>query len=308
MGYAQLQQALFSGAHLDFMDTRTASGNADFQDAEFRGTSLYGAWLPHANLTRALFNTPERGDGSRRLQQITVLREANLDGAIAVDADFQGADLTRAWLRRANLTNAKLNTPVHKFTKRRIEPTTRLTGAHLDGANLTAAHLEAADLGDASLVGARLAGASLAGANLRGAHLEGADLTGANLEAADLRDAWLAGARLDGVKLAGAKLAGAHFRDANLTGVDLHGLDLRQAWLAGARLAGANLAEASLAGAHLEGANLAGSVGLDQAVLHGATYSEATIWPEGFWAPSGLTYVNAHPASSAPAASMRARS
>jgi uncharacterized protein YjbI with pentapeptide repeats len=258
-GLAQLQHAIFSGAHLDYMDCRTKDGHADFQGADFQGASLYGAWLTRADLTRAVLNTPEVADGSRRLQQITLLRDANLDDAILVDTDFQGADLTRASLRRANLTNAKLNTPRNRFTGDRVKPITQLTSARL----------------------------------------QGADLTGANLEAADLSDAWLAGAQLTNATLAWANLSSAHLRGFNLAGLNLQDVDLRGAWLPDAQLAGTNLTGADLSGAHLERADLSSSVGLDQAVLDGASYSEATNWPENFRVPDSLVYVDSRPANSA---------
>lgn len=299
LGLAQLQQAIFSGAHLDFMDCRTRDGHADFQGADFQGASLYGAWLTRADLTGAVLNTPEEGDGSRRLHQVTVLRDANLDDAVLVDTDFQGADLTRASLRRADLTNAKLNAPRNRLTGDRVEPTTRLTGARLHGANLTRANLEGADLSDAWLAEAELTDARLAKASLAGAHLEGANLTAANLEGADLSDAWLSGAQLADARLAKANLSSAHLRGASLAGLNLQDVVLRGAWLADAQFAGTNLTKADLSGAHLEGADLSGAVGLDQAVLDGASYSEATSWPEGFPVPDGLAYVDSRPAAPA---------
>jgi uncharacterized protein YjbI with pentapeptide repeats len=298
-GLAQLQHAIFSGAHLDYMDCRTSHGHADFQDADFQGASLYGTWLTRADLTRAVLNTPEEADGNRRLHQITILRDANLDDAILVGTDFQGADLTGASLRRANLTNAKLNTPRNPLTERRVEPITQLTSAHLDGANLTGANLEAANLSDAWLAGAQLTNARLAEASLLRAHLDGANLTGANLEAANLSDAWLAGAQLTNARLAEANLSSAHLRGSNLAGLNLQDVDLRGAWLADAQFAGTNLTGADLSGAHLEGADLSSSVGLDKAVLDGASYSEATNWPENFWVSGSLVYVDSHPATSA---------
>lgn len=296
LGFAQLQHAILSGAHLDYMDCRTRSGRADFEGAEFRGASLYGAWLSRANLTGAMFNTPEEDDGSRRLHQITDLRDARLVDAILKDADLQGADLTGASLRGADLTGAKLNTPKHRVTGRRIEPTTRLTDARLDGAKLIGANLQAADLGGAWLRDAQLEGATLAEADLSGAHLEGVDLAGVDLQAADLRDAWLHGARLAGVNLARAKLSAAHLRGADLTGLDLRDFDLSGAWLPDARLVDTDLAGADLSGAHLEGADLSGSR-LDGAVLDGATYSDATRWPGNFPLPSGLRHVPTDPAN-----------
>ena len=81
------------------------------------------------------------------------LRKANL-----INADLSGADLSGAYLRKANLINADLNGAY-------------LSGAYLNGANLSGADLRKADL----------SGANLSGAYLNGANLSGADLNGANL-------------------------------------------------------------------------------------------------------------------------------
>ena len=48
-----------------------------------------------------------------------------------------------------------------------------------------------------------------------------------------------------------------------------------------ANLSGANLSGADLSGANLYGANLTGA-NLTGAYLYGATYSQLTLWPEGF--------------------------
>jgi hypothetical protein len=96
---------------------------------------------------------------------------------------------------------------------------------------------------------------------LGGAYLGGADLRGADLRGAYLGGAYLGGAYLYGAYLGGAYLGGAYLYGANLGGADLGGADL----------GGANLGGADLRGADLRGA-----------YLYGATYSQLTLWPEGF--------------------------
>ena len=68
------------------------------------------------------------------------------------------ADLSGAYLRRANLRGADLRGA-------------DLSRAHLSGANLSGAYLRDADLSYADLSGADLSGAHLSGAYLSGAHL-----------------------------------------------------------------------------------------------------------------------------------------
>jgi Pentapeptide repeats (8 copies) len=132
-GHDQLQGVLFSGAHLDFMDSRTNNSYANFQGADFQGASLFGADLNHATLTNAVFSTPINADRTRRRSQMTNLTrvhfgDANLDGAKLQAAILKQADLSRASLIKADLQEADL------------------TGAHLEGANLTGAKLDDAIL------------------------------------------------------------------------------------------------------------------------------------------------------------------
>jgi uncharacterized protein YjbI with pentapeptide repeats len=86
-------------------------------------------------------------------------------------ADLRGADLSGAFLYRANLS-----------------------GADLSGANLMHAELRRATLTVANLSGAALRHADLSRANLAEANLGGADLTDADLRGANLRYANLSGA------------------------------------------------------------------------------------------------------------------
>jgi uncharacterized protein YjbI with pentapeptide repeats len=187
--------------------------------------------------------------------------------------DLGGAHLERARLDGAHLEGARLS-DAH------LERAT-LDGAHLKGANLVRAYFEGANLGGAHLEGANLGGAHLEGANLGGAHLEGANLGGAHLEGANLGGAHLEGANLSGAHLEKARLSGAHLEEANLSGAHLEEANLVRTHLEKARLAGVHLEGAKLAGAHLEEANLT-NAHLGGALLAGATWSNATEWPDGF--------------------------
>jgi uncharacterized protein YjbI with pentapeptide repeats len=160
-GKAWLPRAIFSGAHLDYMDCRVGEGPyANFQGADFQGASMYGAYLDNADLTKAVFNTPAPG-GKLRTSQITDLRDAEFKGAILVEANFTAANLAGAL-----------------FDPSKVR-TTNLTGADFTGANLTGADFTGANLTGADLTGAKLNGANLQGADLRNAKLDGADLKGA---------------------------------------------------------------------------------------------------------------------------------
>ncbi|MGD0526001.1 MAG: DUF2169 domain-containing protein [Polyangiaceae bacterium] len=93
-------------------------------------------------------------------------------------ANFDGADLTDAFLRGSSLKGASFEGA-------------RLDGADLSECDLTGAKLTAAQMKSALLIRTDLSGASLAGANLMEAMLQksrlhGADLSGANLFAANL--------------------------------------------------------------------------------------------------------------------------
>ena len=89
------------------------------------------------------------------------------------ERDLSGFDLTRAFLRRAQLSSADLSSAI-------------LTGADLSDANLTGANLSDANLIGADLSDANLTDADLTDAILTDAILIGADLSDANLTDADL--------------------------------------------------------------------------------------------------------------------------
>jgi hypothetical protein len=142
LGRAQLPGALFSGAHLDYLDVRTGEEPyANFAGAEFKGTSLYGAYFNNVDLSEANFDTPIGADGTLRTTQRTDLRHAHFRGATATSVSFKAADL-----RWANFTATK---------GRRAT----LRGADFRGALLTEADFRGAKIDGVNLTGAILTGA-----------------------------------------------------------------------------------------------------------------------------------------------------
>ena len=132
----------------------------------------------------------------------TYLRRVRLE-----NASLEGADLSHADLRNANLS-----------------------GALLEGADLSSAWLEDADLPGARLAEANLSGATLTRSNLADANLRGANLSGANLIRSNLANANLVGANLTNVDLLNADLTNAQLNYANISGVrgDLDGAQYRR--------------------------------------------------------------------------------
>ena len=162
LGKAWLPGAIFSGAHLDYMDCRVGKGPyANFQGADFQGASMYGAYLDNADLTKAVFNTPVEADKKLRTSQTTDLRDAEFKGAILVEADFTAANLDGAL-----------------FDPSKVRAT-NLSKAKFIGASLVKANFDQANLTGADFTGAKLNGANLQGADLRNAKLDGTDLKGA---------------------------------------------------------------------------------------------------------------------------------
>lgn len=130
-----------------------------------------------------------------------------------VRLDLSGAQLSRAHLQNADLTDS------------------HLAGANLLQANLIGAQLSGADMSESSCLFAICLGANLSGARLYRAKLMGAcflssDLSGADLTGANLTAAFLAHAQLSGAKLVGANLAAANLIDAELSLADLTGATL----------------------------------------------------------------------------------
>jgi uncharacterized protein YjbI with pentapeptide repeats len=134
LGHAKLAGVLFSGSHLDYMDTRTGAGPyADFRMADFQGATLFGAYLNNANLTGAKLNTPRNADGSTREDQRTVLQYTSFRRANLTQADLRASDLAKSDLRAATLKETNL-------------AQASLAGARLEGADFTNAQLAGANL------------------------------------------------------------------------------------------------------------------------------------------------------------------
>lgn len=138
---ANLSNARLSGANL----SSAQLVGADLQGAILQNASLTGADLGDAKLMEADMYAARLG---RVIAIGTQLSFANL-----IKTDWQGSDLTGAYLDHANLSNSNLSA-------------TRLTGAILRSANLENANLRNADLSLADLRGANLNGADFQGAIL----------------------------------------------------------------------------------------------------------------------------------------------
>jgi uncharacterized protein YjbI with pentapeptide repeats len=115
LGPGYLENAIFNGAHLDYLDSGVKEGqaHADLRKADFRGASLFHAILSDVNLSGAMFQAPINEDGSPRPGQPTDLRYADLQRANLTETQFVGtnlqdADLKGAVIKKTNFTHAIL--------------------------------------------------------------------------------------------------------------------------------------------------------------------------------------------------------
>jgi hypothetical protein len=141
------------------------------------------------------------------VQSVQVLLQTKAcPGCDLSGADLQEADLDKAYLEGANLTDALLREA-------------HLNGAILKDAKLSRAHLDQAQLKKAILISAKL----------DGAHLQATDLTEAILNGADLSDAVLQLTELKGSIAYGTHLDRAIFEPISLPDIwsmrDVSGLD-----------------------------------------------------------------------------------
>ena len=173
-------------------------------------------------------------DGNQNV--IRFLSEAKLTGGITgqssisllTQADLQGAHFEGVDLSAIDLSDADLS------------------DAYLSNANMESADLSGADLSNADLSGE----ADLKKADLSGADLSNADLSGdADLEKADLSDAYLSDANLIDAYMVRADLSGADLSSANLASAELAFSDLSDANLSLTNLLATSLIEANLRGA-----------------------------------------------------------
>lgn len=162
-----------------------AAGAAPASCTPGSGAHLAGKHLDDASLQAA---------GSLKCADLTgadlsglSLIQADLSGAVAMNAKFAGAKLGQADLSNANLTGADLHgADLTQAT---------LTDANLSGADLTHANLTQVDAAHVTLTGA-----NLADADATQAHLSGAKLNHANVDGADFTQADLDGTDFDGAK------------------------------------------------------------------------------------------------------------
>ena len=166
-------------------------------------------------------------------------------------ADMRNSDLMGAMLRRADLSDCRLN-PIHLYRADLREA--KFVGSLLNGANLRGADCRDADFSSADMDRIILSDANLTGANLRGANLSRANLDRANLTGADLTGATLNGTALTRSNLSNAILKEADFYEAvfNSTPAD-----------------GADFTGSIMGYTVFQNCNLSGTVGLDS-VRHDA--------------------------------------
>jgi uncharacterized protein YjbI with pentapeptide repeats len=181
-------------AYLDQMSTLMLDTDQDLRNS---GEDSEVQTLARARTATVI----QRLDADRNQNVIRFLTEANLTGdgqssiSLLAEADLQGARLEGVDLSTIDLNGAILGGA-------------NLSEANLSEANLSGANLSGANLNGANLIGANLSEANLSGANLSGAFLDGADLSYADLTDADLSDADLFGADLSDADLSYADLSG----------------------------------------------------------------------------------------------------
>jgi uncharacterized protein YjbI with pentapeptide repeats len=295
---ANLHEADLSGATLSRAILRKADltgailCRADLAEADLRRANLTGVDLskfgstlsdhgPRSGLWKYdLYRDKVPGD----VFGVADLHKADLRGANLTDARLDGANLREANLRGANLTRAKL---VGVDLSRADLRWANLTGTDLNATNLNKVRLHGAVLDQTTQIDAKwrlvweiaTRGASdldLREADLRRAWLAHADLHGADLTEGDLRGVNLAWADLTGAFLREADLRGADLGEANLRGADLRGANLNWANLTGADLTGTQLSAATLYEAEVTPEQLSRAKPLEGAIMPDGTKHD---WP-----------------------------
>lgn len=166
-------------------------------------------------------------------------------------ADMRNSDLMGAMLRRADLSDCRLN-PIHCYRADLREA--RVVNSLLNGANFRGADCRQADFSNSDMDRVILSDANLAGANLRGANL-----SRANLDRADLTGADLTGATLNGTALTRTNLTDAILRES----------DFYEAVFNSTPMTGADFSGSIMGYTVFQNCNLNGSLGLDS-VRHDA--------------------------------------
>jgi len=153
---ANLTRAELGGAALADVDLR----HADLRKANLCGTDLSTANLHDADFMGAVYDRKTTWPEGFSAKTV---------GAINLDDDLPGADLSRANLGGRDFSRANLSG-------------LNAAGASFVGTRLIGANLRKVNLFQADLSGANLSGADLCGADLSEANLTGADLTGLHFD------------------------------------------------------------------------------------------------------------------------------
>lgn len=259
-----LAGASLAGMRLDHVDFGGCDlHGADLTGADIRASNFSGCDLRGAILVRAQAGGSQwvhaQLDGAimdGMLAPDADFRQASLAGASAAEADFTGADFTRAVLRDMRAPRSRCGQACFfgadctgimlrgAMLQRADADAADFTGADLaesvchgmsmnEASRLCHANCNGASLTDCSWDGVRCTGGSFAHACLDGARMEDCDLGGCCLAAASARGASLARSRLDGADMRGMNLFQASLREARAEGADcsfasLYGADLHR--------------------------------------------------------------------------------
>jgi uncharacterized protein YjbI with pentapeptide repeats len=207
------------------------------------GSALAGDEHPHRTITI-----------SGECRSCELAREnlygAEILGALFVDADFDGANLTQSVIVESRFMGSQLNAA--DFTRSRLSGVI-FHGSSLQGADFSHSRgervrFDASDMADADLTRSLMILASFIETDLSRADFSSARLFNARFDAAILDEADFTDARLPG-----AILRNSHGHNVFFVGADMRGADL----------SGAHLTEANFEGANLSGARLAGAILID---------------------------------------------
>ena len=191
--------------------------------AHLAKVDLSGSWLVGSDLFRADLRGADLQDADARGADLgrADLRESWMSGATFHRANFWQADLSKAYLIAADLTELQT-----------------MSGARLDDviayrADFSRAKIKGKEgsrvsMRRAFLEEAKLQCTILRGIDLRGANLEDADLTNADLLGADLRQAHFAGTIVTGANLSGTDLRGVDFTQSIGTPASIEGAIIDQ--------------------------------------------------------------------------------
>ena len=169
LSYVDLSEANLSGANL----TKANLQGAKLLQANLNKTNLSGANLSSANLTAANLIGANLMQANLQSANLTV---ADLSGANLKNAETRGANFSGANLSKVNLVGGIIQCNLRGAILIEVN----FCGANLSGGNFSGTDLTSADLRGANLDNTNLEKANLKGANLSGVvNLEKAKLAGA---------------------------------------------------------------------------------------------------------------------------------